>query len=126
MKVKTLIINLNPEENIYYRLYGLINNPFAGFDYRGYIEQIEEGLRMGVTKKALPKFLRRIGLSDNAIAIIHNHVEEGEKYQVTIKWDEERKEGGITIKKLKAKRTAKKKKLSKESMEKLRRLLNER
>ena len=106
MKVKTLIINLNPEENIYYRLYGLINNPFfddflylsnSFSEHTPHVSAIEEGLRMGVTKKALPKFLRRIGLSDEAIAIIHNHVKEGRKYKVTIKWDEEKKEGGITI-----------------------------
>jgi len=98
MKREKLILNLNIRENPLYRFYGLICDPFAeGVMIK---HDTKRALALGTSKKFLPKLLRRFGLTDEAIRIIRDHVATGERYEVVIEWDEEKEQGGISIRKL--------------------------
>ena len=93
VQAKTFILDLNPKHNPFYR-FKLLCNPFhIGTG----INQIENGLAMGVPKSSLDKFLPYIGISKEAIRLIKEKTKRNHKYRITLKWDEAKKRGECWI-----------------------------
>lgn len=88
------ILNLDYGENPYLKQYGLITNPFLGggqtelefIEVFGHLVPVSilEGLKYGIYKKYMKKFLKRLGLSDEAIALIWKNCKAKHKYKIAI------------------------------------------
>lgn len=96
-QVKQFVINLNPEQNPFYK-YALICNPFVCGNHGEQRLEIEKGLASGCSKADLDKFLPQIGVSGKeAIETIKKNTKNGHKYRVTVEWNPRTAKGGVRL-----------------------------
>jgi hypothetical protein len=82
------LLNLNPQDNHYYK-YGLIVNPFPDCKYEDledyYLQQYRRALKEGVPHDRVDEIAVRAGFSREVGELLKRHTEPGKKYIVTIK-----------------------------------------
>ena len=91
-------LSLIPENNPYHRM-GLICNPFDGGTSPR--PSIMRGLKYGVSKSSLKRFLPMIGLTEKVVDLIVEKVKANYRYFIHVEWDSIAGKGILVIKGIK-------------------------